>query len=120
MKRIPLLIGALLLVALTDGKPVSFIQPKSAVILASPYGAEIPLQVRIEPSPLNRGYRIDWDGGASARSLNGDEEPALQPPLTIRVFQSQTIVARVFGEGGKQIARAEFNLKVCGGSEECQ
>ena len=112
MKRSLLLLAALTCAALTKGDDVRFLQPKSRMILSAYGGAEVPVQIRIEPNVANRGYRIDWDGGATARSLDGDQEAATQPSITIRVFESQTIVATVFGSGGKVLSRATMDLEV--------
>ena len=119
MKRLVLLLAALGLVAFSANDPVAFVQPKSHIILAQHGGVEIPIQIRIEPNAENRSYRIEWANGVSARTLDGADDAALQPTLKIRVFQSQTIVASVFGPGGKLLYRAELPLEVCG-NEGCQ
>lgn len=121
MRRWPLLLGVLGLVALTSNHdPITFIQPKSRVILQHYGGSEVPVQIRIEPNKENRSYRIEWSGGASARTLDGADDAALQPPLTIRVFESEIITAAVFGPGGKLLYQKEFPLKVCGGEVACE
>lgn len=120
MRKISLF-GVLALVALTDSHdPIKFIQPKSAIVMGSPSGVEIPVQVKILPHADNRFYRIEWADGSSGKSLMGDEEPATQPMFRVRLHDSQTIIATVFGAGGKVLGRTEFPIKVCGGETGCQ
>lgn len=115
-----LLASVLFLVALTDSHDaVRFIQPKSSIVLGSPAGVEVPIQVKITPHEDNRSYRIQWADGSSGKSLYGLDEPATQPAFKVRIHESQTIVATVFGAGGKVLGRTEFPIKVCGGENGC-
>lgn len=102
---------------------VEFLQPRSRIILASPAGSDIPVQIRIEPHPDNRAYLITWCDGASAKSLDGADEAAVHPirPLTIRVHPGTCeLLARVLGPGGVERGRATLTLHICGGDvEEC-
>ena len=119
MRRLALF-SVLALVALTDSHdPIRFLQPKSPIVLGSPSGVEIPVQVKILPHEDNRSYRIEWADGSSGKSLYGADEPATQPPFRVRIHESQTIVATVYGSGGKVRGRVEFPIKVCGGEHGC-
>lgn len=114
-------------ISLAPEKPrpaVEFLQPRSPIILAGLTGSEIPVQIRVEPHADNRAYAIVWCDGASAKSLDGENDAAVQPirPLVIRVFPGRCdLTATVFGPGAEQVrARATLTLRVCGGeAEEC-
>lgn len=115
-----LLLVALALAYLVAPPPVAFIQPRSRVVLASPYGTEIPVQVRVEPTTANRALVIEWCTGRSARSLDGADDTAVQPikPLSVRVFAGTCVfTATVYDSNRKQLARAQLDVHVCDG--EC-
>lgn len=122
MRRLALF-SVLALVALTENhNPISFIQPKSRIVLSDPRGVDVLVQTKITPSDQNRWFRLEWPDGVSMKSLNGSDESAIQPekPLKIRVFPGKTqIIASVFGSGQKLLGREILELSVCGGEEGC-
>lgn len=116
--------GSVATIGHTPAPTLRFIQPRANVVLATPQGVEIPVQLRIEPHADNRGYVIVWQDGKSGHSLDGADDAAIHPikPLMIRVFEGvQTIDAYVLGPGGKTREHTAHQLRVCGGGEagEC-
>jgi hypothetical protein len=102
------------------GEPgISFLHPRSRVVIMTPQGASILLQARVIPHPDNRWVSLAWDGigcmGSWARSLDGDDEYALQPPeaITVRLDATGTchFVGVVLGKDGKPRASAFFDLE---------
>jgi hypothetical protein len=103
---------------------VSFLHPRSPLLLASHTGTDIPVQLRIPPHADNRAYVISWCTGASGHTLDGDDDAAIHPtmkPLTIRVYSGKCeLTATVYGPGATQVrGRASMTLLACGGEEEC-
>lgn len=108
---------------------IAFIHPRASVVLAGPYGVDIPVSIRIDPHADNRRYMITWCNGASGHSLDGADDAAVHPiairqdrPFTIRVYPGACeLTATVYGPGANQIrGRVSMDLKVCGGEEGCQ
>lgn len=101
---------------------VTFIHPRVPIVLSSPRGTEIPVQLRIEPHADNRGYAIAWCDGASGHTLDGAEDSAIQPaiaPLSVHVGPGDCpFTASVLGAGGKVRASTSFVMHVCGGQDE--
>lgn len=116
--------GALILLACLAlrGEPsaITFVHPKAHLVLAGPYGTEIPVQTKIRPDARNRYWSLAWQGagcaGSSLRSLDGDRSAAIQPedrPLNVRVGAGTCyFVAAVIGQGGAVLGRGEFELEV--------
>jgi hypothetical protein len=101
-----------------SGEPIKFIQPKRAFIMASPSGVELWAQVRIEPSANNRSYTLVWPGGSTSRELDGEDAPATQESVKVRLFPGeQHLIAVVFGPGEKELSRVDYKLTVCGGMD---
>lgn len=102
--------------------PIEFVQPRAHVILAGPRGVEIPIQIRVEPHTDNRSYVITWCGdGASAQTLDGDQDSALHPekPLIVRVYPGACeLTAAVYGPNNTLRARVTHTLSVCGGGSD--
>ncbi len=110
----------LLVAAVVTAKPdtVKFLQPRCCFTTAGPYGADVQVQVRVEPAEANRHLVIEWCGGKTVRQLAGADAEAVQPPerpLTVRVYDGRCqFVASVFDGQGKQVGRADLTLKVNG------
>lgn len=129
MKYVSLLalIPLLLTTACSEGKrivdkpvePLRFVHPRSTVSLT---GGEIPVQVWVQRHPDNRAVRISWDGvgcnGSSTKSMDGQYEAAVQPPmapLKVRMTPGVcTITAEVLGPGGKLRHRTFLEMRICG------
>ena len=123
-----LLLSLLLLPTEKPRPVVEFLHPRVPIVLSGLAGVDVPVSIRIDPHPDNRRYVIAWCNGASARSLDGDNEAAVQPERlgkqslwTVRMSPgSCELTATVYGPGMDQIrGRASMVVKVCGGDEEC-
>lgn len=109
---------ALTVTAAHPGPSVKFIQPRVSFVLASPFGAEVPVQVRVEPRAANRAVVITWCTGKSVRQLAGADAAGVQPPerpIMARVYDGVCMfTAAVLAGDGKVLARAEFRVQVNG------
>lgn len=128
MRRLSLLVVAVLLLAVQGGPPVKFIHPKTRIVLASVRGfADIPVQVWAERHEANRLMRVEWWGegcsGSFEREMAGEGAPRLFPDDGWRLARLQPGVclftASVYGAGSRLRHRATLEVCAAGGEHTC-
>ena len=108
-------------------EPLRFIQPRASISMSGNRSAEIPVQLWVERDSENRKLRVTWRGvgcaGSFERELYGAQSESVQPPMkAYNVTMTPGvchIVAEVLGPGLVTRWRATFDMRICGGGEEC-
>lgn len=107
-----------------DVAPIAFIHPRSTTVLSgSPYGTDIPVQTHIPRDARNRVWLLAWDGdncaGTSARQLDGDQAPTLQPEtLGQKLYQVHVgegecrFVAETHDADGRTVSRGALEVHI--------
>lgn len=104
---------------------ITFLHPRSAIVLNAYGGVEVPVETRIPSDPRSRLWSLEWRGdncqGLDQRELHGEASPAVQPEMfgekklyTIRVWDVGvcTLSAVVLDGAGAVLARGTFEITV--------